>query len=111
MGFLVSNQSLSGRTVLVSPGKAQGELATELKQHGARVLTWPGLDIGGPEAYDALDEAIENLFGYDWLIFRNTNAVDFFLRRFHNRGHEISELDALRVCAVGEEAVTKLEEA
>jgi uroporphyrinogen-III synthase len=106
---VLSNQTLSGRTVLVSPNEAQGGLATQLTRQGARVLAWPILDIGELENYEVLDESIANLFGYDWLIFRNENAVDFFLRRFQTLAHEISELDALRVCGVGEEAVYRLE--
>src|SRR5437016_10018056 len=103
-------QTLSGRTVLVSPNEARGELATELEEHGARVLPWPILDVSEPEHSQALDEAIENLFGYDWIIFNNANAVSFLLRRFQTLGHEISELDSLRVCGVGEETVHRLEE-
>lgn len=95
---------------MVSPDSGHAELATELEHHGARVLTWPGLDICHLDNYAALDEAIENLFGYDWLIFRNINAVDFFLRRFRGLGRNISELDAVRVCAIGDAAATRLEE-
>lgn len=76
----------------------------------ARVLTWPSVDIGEPDSYEALDETIENLFGYDWLIFRNVNSVNFFLGRFQAVGHEISDLDGVRVCGVGERTVSRLEE-
>ena len=110
MRSVLSNQTLSGRTVLVSPNEARGELATQLTRQGARVLPWPILDIGEPEHSQTLDEAIENLFGYDWIIFNNANAVNFFLGRFQTLGHEISELDDLRVCGVGEETVHRLEE-
>ena len=85
------------------------ELKTELERHGARVITWPTIEPGEPDNYAALAEAVENLFGYDWLIFRNINAVEFFLRRFQELGHEISELDALRVCAIGEATADTLE--
>lgn len=106
----VTTISLAGRTILVSPENRHAELATELERHGARVLTWPRLDVGHLEHYAALDEAIENLFGYDWLIFRNVNAVDFFLRRFRELGRDTSELDALRVCAIGDATKASLEE-
>ena len=108
MSTVSRNRPLTGRTVLISPSVTR-ELTAELDRYDARVLTWPTLDIRDIENHAALDEAIENLFGYDWLIFRNVNAVDFFLRRFQELGHEISELDSLRVCGVGEAAVYKLE--
>ena len=55
-------------------------------------FTWPEIEIGEPESYVTLDEAIENLFGYDWLLFLNANAVEFFLRRFHQLGREVSDI-------------------
>ena len=100
---------LTSRTILIA-SSGPLELTTELERYGARVLTWPKLDVCAPGNFAAIDEAIENLFGYDWLIFQNVNAVNFFLRRFQTLGHEISELDALRVCAVGQETVRTLEE-
>ena len=106
----VTTITLAGRTILVSPDSEHAELASELERHGARVLTWPTLDISQVENNAALDEAIENLFGYDWLIFSNVNAVDFFLRRFRELGRDISELEALLVCAIGETTRARLEE-
>ncbi len=104
------NVTLNGYTVLVAPS-GPSELTTELERYGARVLAWPKLDVRAIDNCDALDESIENLFGYDWLIFRNAHAVDFFLHRFQELGHEISELDALRVCGPGEDTTHKLEAA
>src|SRR5260221_4474198 len=110
MKSVPDSRALSDRTVLISPTETEGELGKELAQHGARVLAWPTLDISALETSAALDEAIANLFGYDWLIFQRVPAVDFFLRRFRGLGYEISELDALRVCGVGAEAVSRLEQ-
>lgn len=100
---------LSERTFLLAPA-APRDLVAGIEQQGGRVITWPEIETGEPESYAALDEAIENLFGYDWLLFLNSNAVEFFLRRFHQLGREVSELDPLRVCAIGETAMAKLEE-
>lgn len=102
-------QPLAGRTVLISPSDTP-ELATELERYGARVRTWPKLFIGQLDNYLTLDEAIENLFGYDWLIFRNIHAVDFFLRRFRELGRDTSDMDALSVCAIDEATRARLEE-
>src|SRR4026209_601449 len=100
---------LTGRTFLMAPA-APRDLLAGLEQRGGRVITWPEIETGEPENYAALDEAIENLFGYDWLLFLNGNAVEFFLRRFHQLGRAVSELDPLRVCAVGETAIARLAE-
>jgi uroporphyrinogen-III synthase len=68
----------------------------------------PKVQIGYPKTFDAIDEAIENLFGYDWILFRNVLAIEYFLKRLSENGHEISEMDSLRVCAIGAAAAEKL---
>lgn len=103
------NQSLVNRTILV-PASEDYEFVSALTRHGARVIAWPQIEIVEPDNYRALDEAIQNLFGYDWLVFANTNAAGFFLRRLQRTGHEISELDVLRVCALDDATRQQLEE-
>jgi uroporphyrinogen III methyltransferase / synthase len=102
-------QNSSLVTVLISSEAAHGGCGSELKRRGARLLTWPPLKAAETENHDAIDEAIESLFGYDWLIFRNRLAASFFLDRFNHLGHEASELDTLRVCAADEETAGNLE--
>jgi uroporphyrinogen III methyltransferase / synthase len=95
-------QSLGGRTVVITRAASQSaDFVKELESYGARVLSCPTIEIKELESYERLDEAIDHLYGYDWLIFTSTNAVEFFLRRFINQKREVSELDDLRVCAIG----------
>ncbi len=97
-------------TVLLSRNQTTGELGAELQRTGARVLAWPTLEVAPPESFQALDEAIENLFGYDWLIFPVADSVEFFVQRFLRQGRDISELDPLRVGAIGEGTTSRLAE-
>lgn len=105
----IAKLSLAGRTVVVTRAQAQAdEFVTELEQYGARVVVCPTIEISALESYERLDEAIEHLYGYDWLIFTSVNGVDYFFRRLHASGHETSELDELKVCAIGEATAEKL---
>jgi uroporphyrinogen III methyltransferase / synthase len=90
-------------SILVSPSEAQTDFARELVNRGGRVIRWPALNINAPPDYSALDDAIENLFGYDWLIVKSEAAAEYFLRRFE-RHHQIHELDELKTLAIGEQA-------
>jgi uroporphyrinogen-III synthase len=67
----------------------------------------PKLSIDAPENNFALDEAIENLFGYDWLILKNAAAVKYFLRRF-DRSHKADALDDLKILSIGEQTYQAL---
>lgn len=100
---------LAGRTVMITRARAQAaEFASALEGYGARVVSCPTIEIAPPESYAELDEAIENLFGYDWLVFTSANAVEYFMRRLNASGKDVAELDELRVCAVGDATAERL---
>lgn len=106
------NQPLAGKTVVITRAASQAsEFATALEQYGAKVVVCPTIEISDPESYDRLDEAIDHLYGYDWLIFTSVNGVDFFLRRLAARGKKVDELDNLKTCAIGEATADRLREA
>jgi uroporphyrinogen III methyltransferase/synthase len=102
-------RSLAGRTVVITRARAQAdEFVVELEKYGTRVIVCPTIEITEPEAYERLDEAIDHLYGYDWLLFTSVNGVDYFLLRLKARGHNINEIDELRVCAIGEATAERL---
>src|SRR5215510_5475241 len=106
------NQPLAGRTVVVTRAASQaGEFVLELEKFGARVIVCPTIEITEPESYVRLDEAIDHLYGYDWLIFTSANGVEFFLRRLSTRGGKVSDLDEIKVCAIGEATADRLHDA
>jgi uroporphyrinogen III methyltransferase/synthase len=106
------NQALAGRTVVITRATSQsGEFIQALETYGAKVLSCPTIEIKEPESYDRLDESIDHLYGYDWLIFTSTNAVEFFLRRLATQHRNVSELDDVRVCAIGAATADKLRDA
>jgi uroporphyrinogen III methyltransferase/synthase len=106
------SKPLEGRTVMITRAREQAaEFAAELEAYGARVVACPTIEIVPPASYAQLDEAIENIFGYDWLVLTSANAVEHFLARLTSAGNDVSELDSLRVCAIGEATAARLFEA
>jgi len=103
------NQPLDGRTIVITRAASQAdEFVKALGSYGARVLSCPTIQIKEPDSFDRLDEAIDHLYGYDWLIFTSTNAVEFFLQRLAHLNRNVSDLDELRVCAIGEATAERL---
>lgn len=94
-------------TILLSPADARSGLTGTLEHLGARVIEWPELKFNGAENCFALDEAIENLFGYDWLILKNEVAATYFLRRF-GLNHQPDELDDLKILSIGDHTAQAL---
>jgi len=103
---------LAGRTVVVTRAASQaGDFINALESYGATVISCPTIEITEPESYERLDEAIDHLYGYDWLIFTSANGVDYFLRRLTTRGVNVAELDEVKVCAIGEATADVLRDA
>ncbi|MBA3239923.1 MAG: uroporphyrinogen-III synthase [Acidobacteria bacterium] len=103
---------LDGRTVMITRALEQAsEFAAALEGFGARVVACPTIEIVPPESYAPLDEAVENLYGYDWIVFTSVNGVEHFLRRLEVMGKDVGELDEVRVCAIGGTTAEHLAEA
>lgn len=103
---------LEGRTVVITRAASQAaELSTLLEDYGARVFVCPTIEIREPDSYERFDEALDHLYGYDWLIFTSANAVRFFLQRLTGHGLRVEDLDEIRVCAIGQKTAEALHEA
>src|ERR1041384_6401328 len=96
-------------SVLISP--RHHEIAAANERNGRRVFIWPELDVAELNDNFSLDESIDHLFGYDWLILKNERAAEFFLRRLIELKHHTASLDDLHVLAIGEATVAKLVDA
>ena len=104
-------QTLAGRTVVITRALAQADdFAAELQSYGATVILCPTIEISGLDNYERLDEAIDHLYGYDWLVFTSVNGVDYFFQRLKACNRNTSDIDELRVCAIGEATAERLNE-
>src|ERR1043166_9519554 len=88
------------------------EFARAYAPSDGRVFTWPELDVAELNNNNfSLDEAIDHLFGYDWLILKNERAAEFFVRRLIELKHHTASLDEVHVLAIGEATAAKLVDA
>ena len=106
---MTKHDALAGRTVVVTRAASQAtDLIKGLEHYGATVVSCPLIEIRAPENYDQLDEAIDHLYGYDWVIFTSSNAVEYFLKRLSDKNVAIGELDEIKVAAIGESSADRL---
>lgn len=107
----IKDEPLVGRTIVITRAQSQAnEFVSELERYGAEVVVCPTIEIRELESYERLDEAIDHLYGYDWLIFTSVNGVDYFFKRLKVSKRETSDLDELKVCAIGEATAERLSE-
>lgn len=93
---------LFGKTIVVTRSREQAsEFADQLYEHGAQVIEFPTIEITKPDAVQPLDEAINSIQSYDWLVFTSINGADAFFQRLFELGKDIRDLKGIKVCAIG----------
>lgn len=108
----MSSQSLARRRVLVTRAVHQaGKLSEGLRALGAEPVEVPVLEIRPPVSYEALDQALNHLEDYDWLILTSANSVRALAERGAALGIEPQRFSGIKVAAVGEGTATAAREA
>ncbi len=100
---------LHGRRVLVTRPRVQaGRLVGLLEAYGAEAITLPAIQIGPPENWSVLDEAIRSLDTFRWVIFTSVNGVAAFRERLAHAGLDARRLAGRLVAAIGPETAEAL---
>ena len=101
---------LLGRRIVVTRPRAQaGELAAHLEELGAEVDLVPAIEIAPPPDPEALDRAVRDARGYDWILFTSVNGVRAFFDRMAVLACDVRELARARIAAIGPETAAELE--
>jgi uroporphyrinogen III methyltransferase/synthase len=93
---------LLGKRVVVTRARAQAsDLVRQLSGLGAECLEFPTIAIEPPDDIGPLDDAIDRLAGYQWIVFTSVNGVGHFFERLFARGKDLRALGHLRTVAIG----------
>lgn len=93
---------LSGLRILVTRSRHQaGQLSDKLAEFGAEPIVIPVIEIGPPDSWEELDNALDTIEDYDWILFASVNAVDAFMDRFESFGRTAAELSRIKLAAIG----------
>jgi uroporphyrinogen III methyltransferase/synthase len=93
---------LFGKTVVVTRTREQAsELVARLSAAGADCLECPTIRVVPPQDWHPLDEAIDALDSYDWLVFTSVNGVCFFFDRLYEKGKDVRALKDVRTATIG----------
>ena len=88
------------RIVVTRPREQAAPLCAGLRDLGADVVLFPTIETHPPEDWAPLDQAIEQLDTYDWLIFTSANGVRYFIERLDAGPRDLRNLNA-KICAIG----------
>ncbi|MBI5418139.1 uroporphyrinogen-III C-methyltransferase [Candidatus Poribacteria bacterium] len=101
---------LFGKKIVITRAQDQaGEFAEELEKEGAEVIEFPTIEIIPAKDYKELDEALENINKYNWIIFTSVNGVKYFFDRLKSKKKDIRILSNVKLCAIGPKTSEELE--
>lgn len=99
---LVTAGPLAGKRIVVTRAHKQAEgLSSLLRGCGAEVIEAPVIEIRPPDSFAALDEALQKILQYDWLILTSVNGVEALFSRLEPLGLSIDSLQHLKIAAIG----------
>ncbi len=102
---------LFGKSFLVTRSREQASVLVELlAENGGQCFELPTIKIEPPLDFSPLDQAIENLERYDWVIFTSVNGVTFFNERLKETGKDSRALSDILIGSIGPATTLKLEE-
>ena len=93
---------LFGRKIVVTRSRLQAsDFVEEIEALGAEAVEMPTIKIDDPEDFGPLDDAIDNIGSFDWIVLTSVNAVGRFVDRLFERGGDIRDLKGIKMCAIG----------
>jgi uroporphyrinogen III methyltransferase/synthase len=102
---------LFGRRIIITRARATAaRFARALRELGAQAIELPAIETAPPDSYEALDRAIGQLPSYDWIIFTAATGVDALMDRLAATGHDVREMGAASIAAIGPATAARLRE-
>jgi uroporphyrinogen III methyltransferase/synthase len=93
---------LFGKSIVVTRAREQASsFLAGLRELGANCIEFPTIEIAPPDDWAPLDDAINKIRDYNWLIFTSVNGVKFFFKRLLENKKDVRALGEIKVCAIG----------
>jgi uroporphyrinogen III methyltransferase/synthase len=93
---------LAGQTIMVTrPAHQSDALAAQVEDLGAAVVVQPAIVIDPPRDWRPVDDAIQRLSSFGWIVFSSANGVASFLDRLEHLGLDGRALAGVRIGAIG----------
>lgn len=88
----MSDSSFESHRIVVTRARHQiSAFSEKLRSYGAEPVEIPAIRIAPPSNWSSVDERIQNLSHYQWLVFTSTNGVAMFFDRMDHHNSTIPE--------------------
>ena len=93
---------LFGQRVMITRPRQDAFRAASVLEHlGAEVILAPTVEVRPLTNPSPIDDAIDRLDDFDWLVFTSANGVRYFIERLEERGRDLRALGHLKLAAIG----------
>ncbi len=93
---------LFSKKIIVTRTREQAsELVAGLEEFGANCLECSTIHIKPADSYDVLDDELERLKEYHWILFTSLNGVKYFFERLYSKGMDARDLSGPDLAVVG----------
>tara|TARA_B100000579_G_scaffold49602_1_gene34566 strand:+ start:279 stop:1079 length:801 start_codon:yes stop_codon:yes gene_type:complete len=105
-----TEMALIDKRIIITRAQEQTSEARKIfSQNGAEVFDLPSLVIGPPDDWRPLDDALEKIATFDWIIFSSANGVRNVEDRLKRIGLSLSEISkTIQIAAVGRKTASLL---
>ena len=105
-----TNMPLIDKKIIITRAQEQASEAHEIfKNNGAEVFDLPSLIIGPPDDWAPLDEALKQIYTFDWIIFSSANGVRNVEERLKQIDLSLAKLSKkIKIAAVGQKTASLL---
>ena len=94
--------SLTGKRILVTRPRSQAaDFVEQLAALGAVPVIFPTIALAPPEDFAPLDQAIQDLSSYSWVIFTSANGAAAFFQRLDALGKSLAVFSRTKIAAIG----------
>jgi uroporphyrinogen-III synthase len=100
--------AIPAKTLAIFSSAANKKIISRLRDQAHEVIEFPFVEAEKIALNAAEESLLENVSGFDWIIFPDVYAVEFFLEALDERQFEFFELDSLRILAGGEAVADRL---
>jgi len=102
---------LFGKQIVVTRTREQAsDLVVRLENLGAHCLEFPTIRLAPPSSWEDLDQAVNSLASFDWVLFTSPNGVGAFFNRLATLGFDLRDLKGLQIGAIGPATAGALQE-
>jgi uroporphyrinogen-III synthase len=102
------SDSLPAKTYAIFSAPANRKIISQLREARQEVIEFPRVEAEKSELHPADEALVKNVSEFEWIIFTDVYAVEFFLESLAKASVEIFELDLPRILAAGEAVADRL---